>query len=73
MSPRSRKLRDKFEWPEVVGKQGSAAEEVIRSENEELYTETIEPGIAIRPDFQVKRVRILLDEEGRVKETPRIG
>jgi hypothetical protein len=62
MSPRSRKLRDKFEWPEVVGKEASAAEEVIRKENEELYTETIEPGIAIPPDFQVKRVRILLDE-----------
>lgn len=32
------KINDKYEWPEVVGKEGFVAEEVIKSDNDELQT-----------------------------------
>ena len=66
-------MSEKYEWPEAVGKEGFVAEEIIKSDNNELQTEVIEAGIPITPDFQVQRVRILLNEEGKVKQIPRIG
>lgn len=73
MSPHSIRLRDKYEWPEVVGKEGTMAEQVIKEENTSLQPEMIGEGMAVSPDFQVNRVRIFLDDTGRVKEPPHIG
>jgi hypothetical protein len=33
----------------------------------------IEEGVPIAPNFQVQRVRILLNDQGKVKQIPRIG
>jgi hypothetical protein len=33
----------------------------------------IEAGIYVKPDFQVRRIRIILDEQGKVATIPRIG
>jgi hypothetical protein len=37
-----RKVCEKYEWPEVVGKEVYQAEEIIKQDNDELQTEVIE-------------------------------
>ncbi len=63
----NRKVCEKYEWPEVVGKEAYQAEEIIKHDNVELQTEVIEEGVPVTPDFQVQRVRILLNDQGKVK------
>ncbi len=62
-----RKVCEKYEWPELLGKEAYQAEEMIKQDNVELQTEVIEEGVPVIPDFQVQRVRILLNSQGKVK------
>jgi hypothetical protein len=62
-----RKVCEKYEWPELVGKEAYQAEELIKQDNVELQIKVIEEGVPVIPDFQVQRVRILLNDQGKVK------
>ncbi len=57
----------------MVGKEAYQAEEIIKQDNDELQIEVIEEGVPIAPNFEVQRVRILLNDQGKVKQIPRIG
>ena len=49
------------EWPQLVGKPGAEAKEVINQEDPNLNVEIMEPGDMATRDYRLDRVRIYVD------------
>ncbi|KAK2647213.1 hypothetical protein Ddye_022408 [Dipteronia dyeriana] len=63
----------KSSWPEVVGIDGEAAEDVIKSETSGVRVIVVKSGSFVTDDFRCDRVRIFVDGHGIVTSEPRIG
>ncbi|KAH7522175.1 hypothetical protein FEM48_Zijuj07G0110300 [Ziziphus jujuba var. spinosa] len=60
-------------WPELLGKQGKFAEEVIEKENSHVDAQIILEGTIVTQEFRCDRVRVWVDNYGTVTRVPRIG
>ena len=64
----------KSSWPELVGKTGEEAKAVILKENPYVTkVEILLEGSGVTMDYRQSRVRIFVNDEGIVAETPRTG
>ncbi|KAK3190265.1 hypothetical protein Dsin_029826 [Dipteronia sinensis] len=63
----------KSSWPEVVGIDGEAAEDVIKSETSGVRVIVVKSGSFVTGDFRCDRVRIFVNGDGIVTSEPRIG
>ncbi|KAL7566097.1 hypothetical protein ACA910_003872 [Epithemia clementina (nom. ined.)] len=65
----------KTRWPELVGQvTGEDAKEIIRKENTSMTEVVILlEGSDVTRDYKDYRVRIFVDADGMVAETPRVG
>merc|ERR1719476_337800 len=64
----------KAEWPELVGKPGTFAEDHIRKARPDLTSiDVLSEGAFVTMDFRTDRVRVWVSPEGLVARTPRIG
>ncbi|KAI4326146.1 hypothetical protein MLD38_031489 [Melastoma candidum] len=63
----------KSQWPELVGKDGIYAKQVIEKDNPIVNVLLIPFGSAVIFDFCCNRVHVFLDQNFNVLKTPRIG
>ncbi|CAN6439447.1 unnamed protein product [Victoria cruziana] len=64
----------KEEWPELVGRDGSTAEAIIKAENPYVTTVDIVPkGSSVIHDFRCDRVFVWVDANNTIYLTPRTG
>mmetsp|Transcript_30910 Transcript_30910/g.67821 ORF Transcript_30910/g.67821 Transcript_30910/m.67821 type:complete len:152 (-) Transcript_30910:168-623(-) len=63
----------KEEWPDLVGKSGEEAKAAILADDPKLTVHVLPDGSMVTMDFRLDRVRIFVDEEGKVVGTPRKG
>lgn len=63
----------KAAWPELVGLPGDEAAAVVRREAPTLQVQVLGAGMMATMDYRCDRVRLWLDEAGRVSRPPRIG
>lgn len=63
------------EWPELVGKTGEEAKQVILATGGPgiKSVEIIPADSLVTTDFRLDRVRIFVDESGKVERTPIVG
>lgn len=62
------------EWPELVGRQGEEAKQIIMNQNPSLTTVNIIPeGSPVTADYRTDRVRIFVKPDGTVAYPPMIG
>lgn len=62
-----------MEWRELVGQSGDNAKEKIKASHPDLTVHVVPKGSMVTMDYRVDRVRIFVDEEGKVSSIPRIG
>ncbi|KAK9931037.1 hypothetical protein M0R45_018333 [Rubus argutus] len=63
----------KNSWPELLGAQGTVAEETIERENSLVDAVIVLEGSIVTDDFRCDRVRVWVDTEGIVTRVPIIG
>ncbi|KAE8009642.1 hypothetical protein FH972_006068 [Carpinus fangiana] len=64
----------KSSWPELVGVNGEAAAATIVRENPKVAgTVIVKEGMMVTMDFRSDRVRVWVDKNETVKQTPQIG
>ncbi len=64
----------KNSWPELVGVSGESAKSRILSYRPDIKTIQIIPqGSMVTMDFREDRVRIFVDQQGKVAKSPHIG
>ena len=69
------KVETRQEWPELVGKTGEEAKQVIlATAGPAIKDVQIVPADAVvTTDFRTDRVRIFVDASGNVARTPKVG
>ncbi|KAG8493452.1 hypothetical protein CXB51_010788 [Gossypium anomalum] len=60
-------------WPELLGKNGTAAKATIEKENPEVTAEILTRGRVGPPTFCCNRVFVIVDTHGDVTNIPTIG
>lgn len=60
-------------WPELVGKTGEEAEEKIKNDHPSLSVSVVPEGSMMTMDYRTDRVRIMVDEDGKVNAAPKVG
>ena len=61
-------------WPEVVGLTGENAAEAIQKSRPDLRQVTVIPeGSMVTRDMRFDRVRVFVNDDGKVVTTPRVG
>ncbi|KAK8955217.1 hypothetical protein KSP40_PGU013392 [Platanthera guangdongensis] len=60
-------------WPEVVGLTGEDAKKRIKEEDPGFQLQIVGPDRMVTMDFRTDRVRIYVDSEGKVIDTPMVG
>ncbi|KAK1568639.1 hypothetical protein Q3G72_027000 [Acer saccharum] len=63
----------KGSWPELLGAQGVVAAATIERENPLVSVEFVPEGSFVTTDFVCNRVRVWVNTDGIVIQTPRIG
>jgi hypothetical protein len=64
----------KSSWPELVGVNGEAAAATIVRENPKVAgTVIVKEEMMVTMDFRSDRVRVWVDQNGTVTQTPQIG
>ncbi|KAM0050843.1 putative proteinase inhibitor I13, potato inhibitor I [Helianthus debilis subsp. tardiflorus] len=63
----------KSSWPELVGARGDVAEATIERENPRVDAIVIPIENVVTPDFRCDRVRVRVNSNGVVVQTPVIG
>lgn len=63
----------KNSWPELVGRNGEEAAEIIMRENPKVDAIVVKQGSVVTMDFRCDRVWVWVDKHGNVKLTPHIG
>ncbi|XP_076447125.1 uncharacterized protein LOC143284308 [Babylonia areolata] len=66
-------VKCKSSWENLVGKTYDEAAKVIKGENPELEVVKVCPGQPVTRDYRFNRVRIFVDDKGKVSETPKTG
>ena len=63
------------EWPELVGKTGEEAKQVILATGGSAITDVqiVSADAMVTADFRKDRVRIFVDASGNVARPPRVG
>ncbi|CAF1397264.1 unnamed protein product [Adineta ricciae] len=60
-------------WPNLVGKDGKEAVEIIKKDTGFTNVHTIEVGMKVTMDYRTDRVRVRVDKQGQVASTPIVG
>lgn len=63
----------KTAWPELEGVSKEEAENVIHKEEPSLTVQVLPKDSMMTMDYRTDRVRVMVDEEGKVASTPRVG
>ncbi|XP_068644827.1 subtilisin inhibitor-like [Aristolochia californica] len=63
----------KREWPEVVGLAVEEAEQKIKEDMPRAIFQVLPQGSFVTMDFNLRRVRIFMDESRKVARPPRVG
>jgi hypothetical protein len=64
----------KRSWPELVGLSGESAKPRILSDRPDIQKVQIIPyGSMVTADYRLDRVRIYVDQQGKVTQPPNIG
>ncbi|GMI30011.1 hypothetical protein TeGR_g3166 [Tetraparma gracilis] len=66
-------IKDAGPWPDLVGRVGEEAIAELRKQFPSFSYALIPPGRMVTMDHRMDRVRVFVDEEGKVKEVPRRG
>jgi hypothetical protein len=60
-------------WPELVGMLGGEAEIALKATHPDWKIDLIEEGSMVTMDYREDRVRIWIDDDGKVARAPTIG
>jgi hypothetical protein len=60
-------------WPELVGMTGDQAENSLRADHPDWTIQVIPNGSMVTMDYREDRVRIFVDDDGKVVNPPRVG
>ncbi|PHT46182.1 Subtilisin-chymotrypsin inhibitor-2B [Capsicum baccatum] len=63
----------KTSWPELLGVTAEEAEKKIKEEKPELKIYIVPPKSMVTMDYRLDRVRLFVDESGKVAQVPRLG
>ncbi|KAJ1277644.1 hypothetical protein BS78_04G019400 [Paspalum vaginatum] len=63
----------KSSWPELVGVQATLAATAIAHDRPDVAVEVLPPGSPVIPDHNPERVRVFIDNNSIVIQTPVIG
>ena len=63
----------KTSWPELVGKTGEKAKAIIEGETKGVNVVILDEDAIATTDFRTDRVRVRVNKDGIVTQTPRIG
>ncbi|CAL5060645.1 unnamed protein product [Urochloa decumbens] len=69
----SQPIPGKSSWPELVGVLGTLAATAIAHDRPDVAVEVLPPGSPIIPDYNPTRVRVFIDNNAIVTQTPVIG
>ncbi|XP_077984427.1 uncharacterized protein LOC144439052 [Glandiceps talaboti] len=61
------------QWPELVGKTGEEAKEVVLKECHDFKIQIIPTDSMVTCDFVPTRVRIFVSDNGKVARPPKVG
>ena len=64
---------EKFDWPEVVGQTGEEAEQAIKAQFPDITTQILPEDSMVTMDFNEQRVRIFVNNAGKVVKAPQRG
>ncbi|CAM2710096.1 unnamed protein product [Rotaria socialis] len=59
-------------WPDLVGKDGNEVVEKIKQETGFTQVHIVKPGSMLTMDYRTDRIRVLVDEQGKVQYPPTI-
>ncbi|CAF4086299.1 unnamed protein product [Rotaria socialis] len=57
-------------WPDLVGKDGNEVVEKIKQETGFTQVHIVKPGSMLTMDYRTDRIRVLVDEQGKVQYPP---
>ncbi|CAF0892311.1 unnamed protein product [Rotaria sordida] len=60
-------------WPDLVGKNGNEAVEIIKRETGFTQVHIVQPNSMVTMDYRLDRVRVHVDEQGKVAHPPSVG
>ncbi|CAF1605613.1 unnamed protein product [Adineta ricciae] len=60
-------------WPELVGKDGREAVEIIKKDSGLTNVPIVGPGMMVTMDYRTDRVRVHVDQQGKVASPPTVG
>mgnify|MGYP002413901021 CR=1 FL=1 len=63
----------KASWPEVVGWPATQAVTQINADRPDVAIEVVPNGTTVAPGYNAERVRVFIDNNGIVSQTPVIG
>ena len=63
----------KAEWPELLNIDGDEAVTAIKEGHPELTVHKVKEGSAVTMDMRFDRVRVWVNEEGKVNRNPKLG
>jgi len=66
-------MATKEQWPELVGKTGDDALAAIKKERPELTVQVCQMNAPCTMDYRTDRVRIFVDNNGKVTNPPQTG
>ena len=64
---------EKTSWPELLGVPGEEAKTKILADNPKLEVIILLVGSIVTTDYREDRVRVYVDDEGKVAQIPKIG
>ncbi|KAL6629747.1 hypothetical protein ACP70R_029512 [Stipagrostis hirtigluma subsp. patula] len=64
---------EKTSWPELVGVLGTTAATQIQHDRPDCAVEVLPPGAPLVPDVNYHRVRVFIDNNAIVTQTPVVG
>ncbi|CAF3426257.1 unnamed protein product [Rotaria socialis] len=59
-------------WPDLVGKDGNEVVEKIKQETGFTQVHIVKPGSMLTMDYRTDRIRVLVDEQGKVQYPPTV-
>ena len=69
----SKPKEKKSQWPELLGKNGQEAVNIIKKETGFSHVMAIRAGSMVTMDYRTDRVRVYVDKHGIVTRTPTIA
>ncbi|MEV0766425.1 serine protease inhibitor [Nocardia sp. NPDC050435] len=72
LAQQSRNL-EKDRWPETVGLPAEEAVKIIKSERPDVKVFVLHEGTPVTRDYRPDRVRVFVDDDGKVAVPPEIG